>query len=144
MTEPIKIFTVELSRESFPDEETYQKALASSKQRKFVAEDDEIDITGLDKTAVLIALYKPARQVGMGLLDSGLTDNEIRDYVTNYQKKFGGQFPYVDYLGGKPLKVNLSGDTFNGRLYNRDQGVGAARRVVEELRDRALGGRDLA
>jgi hypothetical protein len=126
------VYNLTMPRSAFPDEETYQKALASQ-TREYAAPTDDIDITGLDKTDVLIALYRPARKVGMGFLSGDLTDDEIRSFVANYQGG-RGEFPYIDYLGGKPLKVDLTGDTFNGRLYDRDQGVGAARRAVDGLR----------
>lgn len=43
----------------------------------------------------------------------------------------------IDYLGGKPLKVNLRGNAFDTRLYNRDNGAGAAQRAIEKLRTKA-------
>lgn len=39
-----------------------------------------------------------------------------------------------DYLNGRPIKVDLGPTDLDTRLYNRDQGAGAAERVVEALR----------
>ena len=41
---------------------------------------------------------------------------------------------YVDYACGRVIKCDLSGDTMGTRGYDRDNGEGAARRVVDELR----------
>ena len=41
---------------------------------------------------------------------------------------------YFDYLYGKVLKVDLSSDEFDERLYDRDCGIGAARRAINSLR----------
>lgn len=41
---------------------------------------------------------------------------------------------YFDYLKGRVMKSDLSGDDFDPQLYDRDNGDGAAARVIEELR----------
>lgn len=43
----------------------------------------------------------------------------------------------IDYLGGKPLKVNLKGNVFDTHLYNQYNGAGAAQRAIEQLRKKA-------
>ena len=47
---------------------------------------------------------------------------------------------YFDYLHGRVLKVDLSGDEFDERLYDRDCGKGAAQRAVDSIRDETEGG----
>ena len=37
---------------------------------------------------------------------------------------------YIDRYNGKVIKGNLSGQTFNTSLYNRDNGYGAAERIT--------------
>lgn len=38
-----------------------------------------------------------------------------------------------DWLKGRVMKVNLSGDRFESDLYDRDNGLGAAQRVVDAI-----------
>jgi hypothetical protein len=40
----------------------------------------------------------------------------------------------ITYLKGRVMKVDLSGDSFGPWLYDRDNGDGAAERVIAELR----------
>lgn len=128
-----------LQREHFPDDETFEAVMASisdtnavREANRFIASGD-IDITGIDKVELLIALYKNGHKVGMGFLAGDMSDDDIRAYVADYTQKFG-DFPYVDYLGGRPLKVDLKRDTFRTDLYDRDNGIGAAQAVVDSLR----------
>ncbi|MBR5862169.1 MAG: hypothetical protein IKZ08_02455 [Bacteroidales bacterium] len=90
-----------------------------------------ISIKGLDKAKVLKALYDASHVQGMGWLqaapDGYVTVEHCRELLNE------GQY-YFDYLYGKVLKVNLSGDEFDERLYDRDNGSGAARRVIDILR----------
>lgn len=92
---------------------------------------DEIDITGLDKRRVLMALYEDARVQGMGILHARrerMTIAEAGELLAP------GQPHYFDYVHGRVLKVNLAGDKFSPRLYDRDNGHGAAQRAVDAIR----------
>ena len=51
---------------------------------------------------------------------------------------------YFDYLYGRVLKVDLSGDGFDERLYDRDCGEGAAQRAVDSIRAEREDGGDAA
>jgi hypothetical protein len=42
---------------------------------------------------------------------------------------------YIDYFNGRVFKSNISGDIFETGLYNRDNGNGAAERIVQHLRE---------
>lgn len=42
---------------------------------------------------------------------------------------------YFDYLNGKVLKVDISQDEFDPRLYDRDNGENAAQRAIDGLRN---------
>ena len=87
-----------------------------------------IDISGLDKAEVLVALYNNSHKQGLGFLqpDVELTVEKARELLS--------KITYFDYLYGKVMKVDLSNDSFNEWLYDRDNGEGKAKRVVEELR----------
>lgn len=88
-----------------------------------------IDISGLDKSAVLCALYDHARPQGWGWLHAtpDPLDGEVARQLLTRQT-------YFDYLGGRALKVELKGSTFDPWLYDRDNGEGAAGRAIESLR----------
>ncbi len=42
---------------------------------------------------------------------------------------------YFDYLHGRVMKIQIQGDILNPRLYDRDNGPGAAANVIRELRE---------
>jgi hypothetical protein len=90
-----------------------------------------IDISGLDKAKVLAALHRASKQQGMGFLDprGALTEEEARELLA--------EDTYFDYLHGRVLKVDLSGDGFDPWLYDRDNGEGAAERAIAPLREPA-------
>jgi len=87
-----------------------------------------IDIRGLDKAEVLAALYNASRPQGMGLLHfdpKPMTKDEAAALL-----KDGA---YFDYVKGRVMKVSLQTDDLEERLYDRDNGTGAAFRALEEL-----------
>ena len=87
-----------------------------------------IDISGLDKADLLIALYNGSKQQGMGFLHepTPLTKYEANDLLR--------QTSYFDYLRGRVMKVDLAGDTLDPWGYDRDLGEGAAARIVDNVR----------
>lgn len=89
---------------------------------------DEIDISGMDKAAVLAALYNRARVQGMGFLQAQPGDMPLDE--ANIVLKNEG--PYFDYLRGRVMKVNLKGDSLRVGLYDRDNGKGAAERALRD------------
>lgn len=86
-----------------------------------------INIKGLDKAKVLKALYDGSHVHGLGFLQAvsrfTLDDARICLRETNY----------FDYLYGRVLKVDLSGDSFDERLYDRDNGSGAAQKAISKI-----------
>ena len=94
-----------------------------------------MDISGLDKAAVLAALYNASRPVGLGILShdpAPMTIGEARALI--------GEDSYIDYLKGRPLKVDLGSNDLDTWLYNRDNGEGAAERALSSLlAERATG-----
>ena len=111
-------------------------------------EPDTVSIAGIDKAELLAALYNAARPLGMGFLradEATMTVEEARTYVSDPSAQDNGttfsrrEKLFFDYLKGRPLKVDLSGDTLRTRLYNRDQGAGKAEIVVAELREKSGG-----
>ena len=102
-----------------------------------------IDISGLNKGAVLAALYNASAPMGMGVFQAQAGNMTVAqaqahidaDSTPDYPgKKPYGKY-YFDYLHGRPLKVNLKEDAFDGGLFDRDNGgPGSAARIVEALR----------
>lgn len=90
-----------------------------------------IDITGLDKAAVLAALYNRAQVQGLGFLQAksgDMTTEEAQAILDDDDNR------YFDDLYGRVMKVDLKGDEFNSWLYDRDNGEGAAARALEGLK----------
>ena len=92
-----------------------------------------IDIKGLDKAEVLLALYNGSHVQGLGFLQA-VDDYTIVDARNDLKLHLGECGGYFDYLHGRVLKVDLSKDEFDDWLYDRDNGEGAAKRIIDELR----------
>ena len=95
-----------------------------------------INIDGMDKAKVLAALYNNSQQMGMGFMNpAGASQMTEADAQKHIDHLVNNRYPlYFDYLQGRVMKVDLSGDTFNPRLYDRDNGDGAAERAVNSIR----------
>ena len=89
---------------------------------------DSINLNGLDKAEVLAALYNGARAQGLGFLNynsEAMTAEEARSLLQ--------RGTYFDYVKGRVMKVDLSGEELNPWLYDRDNGQGAAERIINAL-----------
>ena len=99
-----------------------------------------ISIKGLDKAEVLAALVNGTRALGFGSFhDKGrFTADDARAFVERGTNDMGFRMGEArwrfDYVAGRPLKCDLSGDEFDERLYDRDAGDGAAERALAALR----------
>jgi len=90
-----------------------------------------INIEGLNKAEVLCALYNASQVQGLGFLQATGVPMQIEE-----AKELLAQTTEFDYLHGKVMKINLSDNKqFEERLYDRDNGTGAARRVIDNLRE---------
>jgi hypothetical protein len=103
----------------------------------------KINIKGLDKAEVLAALYNGSRQMGMGFFHTRgaypMTVAEAQEYIEKGDDS-ARMFPnsrseplYFDYLEGRPLKSDISGDEFDTWGYDRDNGEGKALEVLTPL-----------
>lgn len=92
---------------------------------------DSVSITGLSKALVLAALYNRARPQGMGFL------HYIPEPMTEEiaQKILDRGVTRFDYLVGRVMKVDISGDEFNAWAFDRDNGEGAAQQTITTLRE---------
>lgn len=86
-----------------------------------------INIENMNKAEVLAKLFNASKQQGMGFLQTeGATDMSVQSAQTHIDS---GQ-TYFDYLKGRVMKVDLSGDEFSPALYDRDNGQGAAQAAL--------------
>jgi hypothetical protein len=89
---------------------------------------DKISLEGLDKAAVLAALYNASQPLGMGFLHfdpAPMTIGEAQSLLE--------QHTYFDYLKGRVMKIDLSGNELDPWLYDRDNGPGAAASVIAAI-----------
>ena len=85
-----------------------------------------INLKGKNKAEVLAKLYNASKVQGMGILQATgteMTVDEAQELLDDGQE-------YFDYLHGKVMKIDLSGDELNPALYDRDNGQGAAAAAV--------------
>lgn len=106
-----------------------------------------ISIKGLSKGEVLAALYNASRPRELGFLRSipnAMTAEEGAALIAESSKNTPQddlKAPYLnrpeiyfDYLNGRAMKVDLSGDEeFSETLYDRDNGEGAAQRAIDAI-----------
>lgn len=85
-----------------------------------------MDIKGISKARILAALYNASRPQGMGWLQAKT------EYMTEAeaQKLLDAGQTYFDYLHGRVMKIDLSGDELRTALYDRDNGQGAAEDAI--------------
>lgn len=91
---------------------------------------EKISLVGLDKAAVLAALYNASKPQGMGFIHynpAPMTIEQAQHLLDQSPRK------YFDYLAGRVMKVDLSGDELDTWCYDRDNGEGAAAAAIEEL-----------
>lgn len=90
-----------------------------------------INIKGLDKERLLRALWENMQPAaffssfaGMGALMPTYNAEEAKEAIAQ---------GYIDYLFGRCIKMDLSGDTIDSRLYDRDTRT-PAEAVVRAMR----------
>lgn len=90
-----------------------------------------IDITGIDVAKLLAALFNASKPQGMGFLQP-FAEPMTRDEAAELLARDS----YFDYVRGRVMKIQLKEGqhSLDPWLYDRDNGQGAAQRVVESLR----------
>lgn len=89
-----------------------------------------IDISKASKAKVLAALYNASQPLGMGFLrfdPRNMTEAEAQEIFDASESKYFG------YLKGRVMKIDLSGEELNPRLYDRDNGEGAAQAALSAI-----------
>lgn len=77
------------------------------------------------KPEVLAALYNASKLGILQFRPEPITVGDARIYLQAQT--------YFDYLNGRVMKVDFSGDVLDTRLYDRDNGSGAAIAAVASL-----------
>jgi hypothetical protein len=112
---------------------------------------DRVNIAGIDKGELLAELFNNSRPFGMGFLQAGrgpdvMTADQGRDLIAKtLNREFGHDSAmmfgpllgdlHFDYLFGRPLKVNLTGDEVDPWGYDRDNGgPGTLAAIVGKIR----------
>lgn len=93
-----------------------------------------MDISKMDKAEVLATLFNNSRPLGMGMLhykNRNMNVDEARE-ILKTQTDF-------DYLEGRVMKIDLSGNELRTGLYNRDNGENAAEKALAVLSKKRLG-----
>lgn len=101
-----------------------------------------VNIEGIDKTDLLIALHDRAKAQGVGLIinlagKGQISREDASEYFTYWEKNkesFGGRMR-LDYVKGRVVKCDITGPEMETWLYDRDNGEGAAEAVVSRLRE---------
>lgn len=87
-----------------------------------------VNIKGMDKAKVLMALYNNSHVQGLGFL------NAIDNFTVEDARELLKTQTYFDYLHGRIIKVDLSENEFEEWLYDRDNGAGAAQRAIASIK----------
>ena len=84
-----------------------------------------INLEGLDRAEILAALYNASKPQGLGVLHydpSPMTRDEAEELLKVRT--------YFDYLKGRVMKIDLSGNELDTWGYDRDNGQGAAEKAI--------------
>jgi len=86
-----------------------------------------VNITGLNKSLVLLTLWKHSKQQGMSFMGS------FEPTLEDCQRQLDAFKGYADYFAGRVIKCNLLEDSFDPWGFDRDLGEGAAQAAVNTL-----------
>jgi len=92
----------------------------------------EIDISMFDTDHLKLTLFTMLINNSMSKTNFITTDVDLSQYDHALKCIKKG---YIDRFNGCVFKGDISGTTFNSGLYNRDNGPGAAERIVKYIRD---------
>ena len=88
-----------------------------------------VNIESIPKTLLLRKLWEKSQTAGF-FSRSGFPAPAFDE-----QKAVNAVNGYIDYFQGRVIKCDISGDTADPWLYDRDNGEGAFQRVVSQLRN---------
>lgn len=92
-----------------------------------------VNISGLSKAQVLAALVNSSKLQGNSWLDpkanKTMSVSDAQEIIDSRQ-----DYLYFDYVWGRVIKCDLTGEEFSESLYDRDIGPGSAQKVIAALR----------
>lgn len=88
-----------------------------------------VNISGLSKVDLLERLWNRMKPAAFFAFNLSLAPSFNKDEA---KKDVKG---YIDYFCGRCIKSDLSGDTANTSLYNRDAGNGAFEEIVKKMQE---------
>ncbi|OGT43834.1 MAG: hypothetical protein A3F42_08125 [Gammaproteobacteria bacterium RIFCSPHIGHO2_12_FULL_37_34] len=91
----------------------------------------KINIQGLDKAKLLQALFNNSKPLGLGFFDKD--SNKEMTYTEAQQIVAEGMD--FDYLNGRVMKIDLSGDELDPCGYDCENGQGSVLKVVTALKN---------
>lgn len=94
-----------------------------------------IDIKGIKKSILLHQLWRFSQAQGMSFLSlptRPMNEDAFKEIIEERQSE--GADLYFDYLIGKVIKCDITGDKLDPWLYDRDNGEGKAETVVKFIR----------
>lgn len=92
----------------------------------------KIDIAGLPKAVVLQALFNACTIDGM-LYARKMPLTQAQTICDDGGSKISGNLAF-DYVFGRSMKVDITGDQFCPLAYDRDNGSGAAEKAIQSIR----------
>ena len=95
---------------------------------------DQIDISMLDNDYLKLSLFQMLVNNSTSQTNFITTDMDLTQHELALRCIKNG---YIDRFNGRVLKMDLRGPTLDGRLYDRENGNGAAERIVKFIRDLA-------
>lgn len=98
-----------------------------------------ISIAGLDKAEVLARLFNAAAEHNPDMRQARrAVDPRARLIMPIHlaRELIDSGMLQFDYLSAIPLKLDLRGEEFDDELYDRDNGKGLAKRVIDTIRRR--------
>jgi hypothetical protein len=94
----------------------------------------EIDISKLDPAEMIAALYNGTRNP-LPLPHRLMTKAEAQAEIDRLMAGEQGNRLYFDYLWERPMKIHFGKEILDTRLYDRDNGPGAAAAALAPLLD---------
>lgn len=99
-----------------------------------VRDDGLVDASGVDRAALLAALYNRAQPQGTGFLHYDPTPMSQEQAAVLLERNTHDGSCYFDYLHGRVMKIDVLEEPLDPWLYDRDNGRGAVAAVVEAVR----------
>lgn len=88
----------------------------------------EVNIEGINKVTLVQALYAGAKCQGMGQFAF------VAGPLPQKEAEVCAEAMHLDYVKGRIMKCSVASDTMRTALYNRDNGEGAAERIIDTVR----------